>query len=83
MWPFAAAAERGDEIVVHTWGNNHSCRRSAVLTCVEETGERNSFSGCFQIGIVKDHDGGLAAEFKVEAFEAVRGRFSNLHAGPH
>jgi hypothetical protein len=73
--------ERGDEVVVDAGRGDDPGGRGAVLTGVEVAGDGDGLGGGLDVGVVEDHDRGLAAQLEVHALEVVRAHLATCHAG--
>src|SRR5579884_1876737 len=65
------AQERLHEGVIYALLHIDAGSRSAVLTTVDITTDYRAISSCFDVGILIDNKGGLAAKFQVDALDAI------------
>ena len=75
-------AERRGQVRGDAGAGQHAGRRGAVLPGVEVAGAGDPLGRGLHVGVVEDHDRGLAAKLEVHALEVVGGGARDLHAGP-
>ena len=73
--------DRSHEVVVDPGRHDHARGRRAVLAGVEVARNGEPLGGGLDIGIVEDHDRGLATELEVHALDVAGCLASDLHAG--